>query len=327
VKGWVDPRYSVALIVVLLLFGLLYVPSAAVPKTFPGGLRLSADPPPPLLVSITPNNTTIDLGQNLSLHANASGGSGNPADWSFTWNDLPTGCTSTSTANYTCTPSLNGTWNVSVEVRDSSSHQVNTSANASVTINLDVAIVEFTSSVGSNVTSGYNYTLSVLVTNGTPPYGYSYTGLPTGCTGTTTPSVGCTAGTPGNYSFTVVVTDATGDTNSSTLNLTVTPVSTVTTPPPTKTVSKSGGVTDTTYGEMAGILVVGALIAMALLVKARRDDRQTFMATPRTAPPTGAGATTSPFPPSAPSLPSTGAPPPGETGSSEMTPKSGGGEG
>jgi hypothetical protein len=312
------------LLVVLLVLGVLSSAPGHVARTSgAGGLQFSAHPPPPpppLVVSIINNTSAIDLGQSITLFANASGGSGVPTNWQYTWNNLPTGCVSASVANYTCTPTANGTWNVSVSVHDSHSHQTTISANATVIVNPELSIVEVTNSVGTNVTSGYNFTISVLVSGGTPPIAYSYVGLPTGCTGTTSSSVTCVAGPAGNYTYGIQVADATGATNSTSINLTVTMASKSTPPPPTKTVTSIGA---TTYEEIAGVLIVGAIIVVALLVKARRDERQTFLATPRIAPASGVAAAPPPSTPgaAAPSASKT------EEGTTPEPPKPGGGSG
>lgn len=222
----------------------------------------------------------------LTLVANVSGGSGVSSNWAYTWAGLPPGCTATTTNTTSCVPNTNGTWSVTVTVHDSVTHQKTTSLPAPVTVNPDPQVVEFTNSAGRNITTGYNFTLSVLVSNGTAPFAYVYKGLFTGCTGTTTPTVSCRAGAPGNYTFNVTATDQFGYSGNASLNLTVTGTPAGYTPPPVTPVHTTthSGVTTTTYAEVGGIIVVGAIIVAALLVSARRNERQTFRAVPASSP-------------------------------------------
>ena len=62
----------------------------------------------------------LELGQSVVFHANATGGGG-PANYSFEWSGLPTGCyTNMTTANLSCTPTGAGLFMVSTVVYDSS---------------------------------------------------------------------------------------------------------------------------------------------------------------------------------------------------------------
>lgn len=272
-------------LVAALVLGILLVLSlSALPGAkgiLPDRSRISFAAYPALKVNILPNNTVLDIGMSVTLIANVSGGSGVAANWAYTWAGLPAGCAATTANNTTCAPGSSGSWNVTVTVHDSVSHQRTTSARALVVVNGDPQVVQFTNSAGARVTAGYNFTLSVLVSNGTAPYVYSYKGLFSTCTGTSTPTVICKAGAAGLYTFNVTVTDSVGATNTSSINLTVTAAPATYIPPttPVHTTSHSA-LGATTYAEITAILVVGALLAAALLVKARRDERQTFRAVP-----------------------------------------------
>ncbi len=52
--------------------------------------------------------------------------------------------------------------------------------------------------------------ITTVVSNGSVPYGYSYSGLPTGCSGTATAQVTCRPTTAGNFSISAVVSDRDG---------------------------------------------------------------------------------------------------------------------
>jgi hypothetical protein len=281
------------LISLVLLVGLSLSSRGLNPSASPSRSLTYSPVNPPLLVNITPNVTAIDLTQVLTLTAVVSGGSGVSSNWGYVWTGLPPGCTTSNSSVFTCTPTSNGTYNVGVTVTDSVTHQMTSSAPAAVGVNPDPTVFQFTSSAGSNITTGYNFTLSVLMSNGTSPFSYSYTGLFASCTGVKNATVVCKAGSPGNYTFGVTATDAVGWASTASLNLTVTPV-----PTPVNSTSNitttHGGPGTVTYAEMGAILGVGALIAVGLVVKARRDERQTFRAVPSrgAGPPTLSGGTT-----------------------------------
>ncbi len=287
------------LLVILLFVLSIVAPSGSRIVPVSTAHTLGTFPPyPALAVNILPSSSALDLGQNLALRANVSGGSGVPANWNYTWSGLPTGCVTNNVANYSCTPTANSTWSVSVSVHDSVAHKTTASSPVSVVVNPVLTIAQFTNSAGPNLTLGYNFTLSVLESGGTAPFAYNYSGLFTNCTGGTSATVRCHAGAVGNYTFGVTVTDATGEKNTSSIKLVVTQVPGYKppSPPPTTTVTQSGLGT-TTYAEIAAILGVGAVIVATLFVKARRDERQTFKAIPTgNAPATAAGSSASTAP-------------------------------
>jgi hypothetical protein len=64
---------------------------------------------------------------------------------------------------------------------------------------------------------------SVDVYGGAPPYTYSYSGLPAGCTSTNTSLLGCTPTQLGNFSVSVYVVDTAGNGTSATTTLSVVP--------------------------------------------------------------------------------------------------------
>ena len=68
---------------------------------------------------------------------------------------------------------------------------------------------------------GFVVYLSVTVIGGAPPFRYSYSGLPPGCSTQSEPDLACAPTSPGNFSISVVVQDSYNATASSTANLTV----------------------------------------------------------------------------------------------------------
>lgn len=84
-----------------------------------------------------------------------------------------------------------------------------------------LSIQSFTASPNP-VMVGNSSTFSVAVAGGIPPYTYSYSGLPAGCSPTNTSVQICTPSTPGNYSVMVSVVDIGHNNTSATTTLTVT---------------------------------------------------------------------------------------------------------
>ena len=208
----------------------------------------------------------------FTLKANASGGSGVPRNWNFTWNNLPPGCVPRFNATETCAANTSGRWNVSVTVHDVMTGQTHRSTNASVLVNPTLSIVQVTSSAGLNVTVNYSLSLSVVVTGGTLPYSYTYTGLPTGCATSNNSSLPCTPKATGTFHFAVTVSDSVGGSNSSTGTLTVHPKNAT----PSFTTTKPKPLSAVTWAAIGAILILGAAISAALFYKARRDERATF---------------------------------------------------
>lgn len=64
-------------------------------------------------------------------------------------------------------------------------------------------------------------TLNVTAGGGTPPWSYSYLGLPSGCGTVNLSEFNCTPTTPGTYSIEAIVTDARGQSASATMTVTV----------------------------------------------------------------------------------------------------------
>ena len=80
-------------------------------------------------VGVSPG-TTILAGGGFTFNVSATPGSGGLV---YVWNNLPSGCQSTDSDSVTCTPSVAGTWNVTVTVTDSN-HGGATSLGVTVTV-------------------------------------------------------------------------------------------------------------------------------------------------------------------------------------------------
>ena len=73
----------------------------------------------------------------------------------------------------------------------------------------------------SPATLGAPVTLQSTVVSGTPPYSFTYSGLPTGCVSTDSAQLVCTPTAPGLYTVTLNVTDSDGRSSFATLSLSV----------------------------------------------------------------------------------------------------------
>ena len=78
---------------------------------------------------------------------------------------------------------------------------------------------------GETVSVGSSVTLSTIASGGLPPYTYTYTGLPPGCTSQNASSLVCIPTAAGTYSVTVFVNDSAQNSVNATISLTVTTVS------------------------------------------------------------------------------------------------------
>ena len=183
-------------------------------------LVVNSDP----VVTISSPTSTFDLGSNLSIGANASGGTG--LFTRFLWTGLPPDCSTAASSSPLVTCHLLnrsdlGVWQVSVSAWDSSGFNA-----TSPSLALKVTIAPWSVSV---LLSPASIDLSQYVIIGTKVAGflgslsYNWNGLPPGCTG----SIGsllCSPSTAGTYPISVVVSNATqGSVASSSATLTVYP--------------------------------------------------------------------------------------------------------
>ncbi len=202
----------------------------------------------------SPASGAIDVGQTVTFTSTTSGGSGGN---SYSWSGLPTGCTSSSILSLSCTPTGSGTFSVTVTVTDSNSFAV-TSAPLSYVVDSDPAATVPTATPAS-IDLTQSTTFSTTVSGGSGGYGYLWSGLPTGCSSASAPSLSCTPTAAGAFLVTVQVKDSNGySVTSGALSFTVDTDPTVTTPIATPgsidltqgttfSVTVSGGSGGTTY--------------------------------------------------------------------------------
>lgn len=155
-------------------------------------------------LSLRSSFPVLDLGMTTTIYANASGGT---APYTYAYPLLPPACISANSPTLSCQPSATGTFPIQAQVQDGTGKVV--WANTSVKVNADFSISSFMASP-SSIWLGNSTTLSVWVAGGTPPFSYSYSSLPNGCSSADTGNLSCTPGTLGTFTVTVQATDAYG---------------------------------------------------------------------------------------------------------------------
>jgi hypothetical protein len=153
--------------------------------------------------SVTSSPAAIDLGSNVTL--SAVGVSGGTGPYTYSWSDLPAGCSSAETASITCAPRETGTFAPSVTVRDADGD------NATLGANLTVVSDPSISSIGashSSVDVGQTVVYTAEgVAGGLGGDSYVWSGLPTGCATVNSTTLSCAPNEAGNFLVTVTVTD------------------------------------------------------------------------------------------------------------------------
>jgi hypothetical protein len=168
---------------------------------------------PSIIMPTSSPKGSVDLGQPVAFSTSASGGSGG---YSYTWTGLPTGCSSVSSSNVSCTPTATGLFSVQVSVVDSlggsaTSVPVVFSVNTDPTIGV-ITVTPRTIDVGQTMV----FSLSGPSTGGAAPYRYLWTELPPGCLSNDSLTIVCTPIHAYVGSVEVTVFDANNVTNSTT---------------------------------------------------------------------------------------------------------------
>jgi type II secretory pathway pseudopilin PulG len=202
--------------------------------------------------------SSTDIGVPTSLTTLPLGVFGSAA---FSYSGLPAGCESADSASITCVPTAAGSYHVTVSV-EAATGQASASTELSVA-NLP-KISGFDASANPTQTNS-STTLSVTVTGGTPPFSYTYRGLPPGCTSANLSTLACTPTGDGKYTISLEVTDMFDKSDNATLGLTVG--------------FTNGGVNLATLLAwitsplgvvLLGILVVAASVSSVMVVRTRR---------------------------------------------------------
>ncbi len=163
-------------------------------------------------VSAAPN--PAEVGAPLTLTAQVTGGI---APFTYTYGGLPAGCASQNASSVACTPTVSGTFPVTVTVVDGVGNGSEGQLSLAVLPELTVHLV----AVPSTVAVGARTLLETNASAGESPYFYAYTQLPDGCATESIPTLPCTPSEAGSADVDVAVTDAVGVTVRATANVTV----------------------------------------------------------------------------------------------------------
>jgi hypothetical protein len=154
----------------------------------------------------TASVSSVDLNQSVTFHSTLlSPGSGGDT---YVWQSSPAGlgCIPSPGLTISCTPTATGTYRVNLTVTDSTLRS-STSGTLTFVVHTDPT-VGAPSPSRSTAETGATVTFTASPSGGASPYSYSWSGLPSPCTGTDSSSPTCSPGTAGGYSVQVTVTDS-----------------------------------------------------------------------------------------------------------------------
>ncbi|MGI0139891.1 MAG: InlB B-repeat-containing protein [Thermoplasmata archaeon] len=173
------------------------------------GTIFAIERPPTLAlgpISTSPSPPEIELGDSFTASIPIVSGA---SPYASTWT-LPPGCAARPGAiSITCSPSIAGTFPVSVAITDAFG-AVAMSPAQFVTIVPHFAVAQLTVSPSIEVTLNAHITLRANVTGGFSPFTFSFSGVP-GCVGTSSSGMlACTPSAAGTFTVTVTATDGRG---------------------------------------------------------------------------------------------------------------------
>jgi len=208
---------------------------------------------PALATSIAATRTVLDVGQEDTLVATASGGTGS---YAYLWTGLPTGCFGTNLSNLACTPTAAGTFPVQELTNDTNGFSV---VSATITLTLRPALL-ITLVPPPNGQVGRAEVFEATVTGGTAPYSYTWSGLPSQCASANSTQLVCTPSGSGSWSVEVAVVDGVGGSANATVGWSV---------------SNGSGIGTLVLAEVVAIGAVAsvAVVAIAVLLRRRRSPR------------------------------------------------------
>jgi hypothetical protein len=250
--------------------------SASPPQTASASLAITIHPAPAALVVTTTSLPNAVVGAPYAATL-AAGGGAQPYAWSLTGGFLPPGVTLAADGTLSGTPTVSGTYVVTVRVADSSTTVQTATASLGITVLADSGSVQVTTASlpGGTVDSAYSATLSAA--GGTSPYSWSIASgaLPPGLS---LDAAGTLSGIPtsvGAYTFLVQVTDSSTPPEAAqrqfTLDVGTAPLTIVTVSLPngvvgtpySETVAANGGATPYAWSVSAGALPPGLALDAA----------------------------------------------------------------
>ncbi len=164
--------------------------------------------PPPTVVGFLAAPDAITLGEATSFNVYIANGTG---PLSVAYQNLPPGCSSVQTVRLLCIPTVAGQYTVNVTVTDALGRTAQASTPLTVAaVPVVPIVIEDMFASPPSVTLGQSSVIAVVVTGGTLPLAYNYSGLPPGCVSLNASSLTCTSTQVGRYTVGVTVTDSKG---------------------------------------------------------------------------------------------------------------------
>ncbi len=175
--------------------------SGGVPNTVNATVVVDTDT---TIDSFTSSAGNVTAGSTVVLNTTASGGT---PPFTYRYSGLPAGCYSANRADLSCTPAAAGNYTVQVNVTDAAQYLV------SSTLTFDVhgppAIMQLTA-LPTALDAHQTLSLLAVLSGGTPPIQYLWTGLPDGCASNDSAMLACQPSTPTSGVVTLTATDADG---------------------------------------------------------------------------------------------------------------------
>lgn len=169
---------------------------------------------PLTLTSYTATPNPVAPGSTTTLTASVAGGL---PPYTFVYSGLPGGCATANTSSLSCTPDVEGSFQVQVNVTDSSGARI--SDNLTLTVN-PLRVTSFFPNPNP-LWLGNATWLNVTLSGGLAPFTYRYTGLPRGCPSANVGNLSCTPTGEGLFDVVVNVTDSLGYSSSDSAELNI----------------------------------------------------------------------------------------------------------
>ncbi len=162
--------------------------------------------PDPTVSTPVASRTSLDVGQTVVLTTTATPGSGSDH---FVWSGLPIGCSTANTTSITCKPTApsNGSM-ISVTVTDSNGGS-QVSGPVLVTVSAPPTLGSLAWSPGA-IDLGQSTTLTATGTSGSGGLTFTWSGLPSGCSGLNVWILSCIPGHTGSSVPALTITDSNG---------------------------------------------------------------------------------------------------------------------
>jgi YVTN family beta-propeller protein len=156
----------------------------------------------PSIAYLTDLPSTTDVGRATIFNTSVAGGA---MPYIYSYSGLPPSCVSSDSPVLNCTPTEAGTFTVHVSVTDSGGWPL--SATVSLNVNSPPYVSTF-DATPSIMDLGNSTSLALTVSDGTPPYDYSYAGLPGGCASYDSATLLCNPDVTGRFNIRAFVNDS-----------------------------------------------------------------------------------------------------------------------